>query len=73
MDIDFIIMQKNKKTVLCLRSENGMMMNPEVEESTFLFRYQKKERKSNTFKVENGLSWVDGNIKKLSGVGDKLG
>ena len=49
------------------------MMNREVEESTFLFRYQKKERKSNTFKVENGLSWVDGNIKKLSGVGDKLG
>lgn len=60
VDKHFIIIQENKKGVLCLRTEKGMMMNREMEESTFIFRYQKKEKKFNTFKVENGMSWIDG-------------
>lgn len=60
VDKHFIIVHENKKGVLCFRSEKGMMMNREMEESTFIFRDQKKEKKSNTFKVENGMSWVDG-------------
>ena len=63
VDKHFIIIQEIRKGFWCLRSEKGMMMNREMEESTFIFRYQKKEKKSNTFKVENGMSWVDGNTK----------
>jgi hypothetical protein len=63
VDKHFIIIEENKKGFLCLRSEKGMNMNREMEESTFIFRYQKKEKKSNTFKVENGMSWLDGNTK----------
>lgn len=63
VDKHFIIIQEIRKGFWCLRSEKGMMMNREMEESTFNFRYQKKEKKSNTFKVENGMSWVDGNTK----------